>query len=232
MQLTLQSQSTGDVVVVRCRGRIVSGEEAQFLQREVEKLTDLTKKVVLQLAEVNYVDSGGLGALVRLRGVLQAARGDLKLCQSSPFVTQVLQATHLLSVFQRHASENDAIEAFSARPQASDERFQMSSNRIVCLDSSLDLLAYLKVLLQRSGYHVFTTQYPSDAVALVVGARSSIVIFGPGMRTNEAAIAKFTQSAPNVQVLHLPPDFSTSEADQAGPELVNRVRLLLAPSGT
>ena len=232
MQLTLQSYNTGEVVVVRCCGRIVSGEEAQFLQREVEKLTALTKNVVLQLAEVNYVDSGGLGALVRLRGVLQAARGDLKLCQLSPFVGQVLQATNLLSVFHPHASEKDAIEVFSARPQAPVESFQLSDNRIVCLDSSLDLLAYLKVLLQRAGYQVFATQYPSDAVALVVGARSSIVIFGPGMRTNEAAIAKFRQGPPNVKVVHLPPDFSTSEADRAGPELVNRVRVLLAPNET
>jgi anti-sigma B factor antagonist len=231
MQLTLQSHNAGDVVVIRCCGRIVSGEETQFLQREVEKRTDLTKKVVLQLAEVNFVDSGGLGALVRLRGVLRAARGDLGLCELSPFVTQVLQATNLLSVFHCHATEKDAIEAFAARPQARADTFHPSGNRIVCLDTSPELLAYLKLLLQRSGYQVFTTQYPSDAATLVVGARGSIVIFGPGMRTNEAAIAKLSQSAPHVQILHLPPDFSTSEADQAGPELVTRIRSLLGQSG-
>jgi anti-anti-sigma factor len=99
MQLTLQSQILGDVVAVRCRGRIVSGEESRLLQREIESLAQETKNVVLQLSEVNYIDSGGLGALVRLRGVLRAAKGDLKLCGLSPFVSQVLQATNLLSVF-------------------------------------------------------------------------------------------------------------------------------------
>jgi anti-sigma B factor antagonist len=231
MQLTLQSHNTGDVVVIRCGGRIVSGEDVQFFQREVERLTELTKKVVLQLAEVSYVDSGGLGALVRLRGVLRAARGDLKLCQLSPFVTQVLQATNLLSVFHRYAWEDDAIEAFSERRQAPEEKFQAFNKRIVCLDTSLDLLAYLKALLQRSGYQVLTTQYPSDAVALVAGAASSVVICGPGIRTNEAAITKIRHSAPNVQAINLPPDFSTSEADRAGPELVNQVRSLLVPNG-
>lgn len=230
MQLTLQSKKAGDVVVIRCCGRIVSGEESRLLQREVEVLIRETKNVVLQLGEVNYVDSGGLGALVRLRGVLQGAKGDLKLCQLSPFVTQVLQATNLLSVFHCYASEKDAIEAFSTRRQFPKETFDASSNRIVCLDSSLDLLAYLKALLKRSGYQVFSTQYPSDAVTLAMGAQTSIVICGPGMRTNEASIAKFRQSAPKVQILHLPPDFSTSEADRAGPELVNRVRSLLAPN--
>ncbi len=230
MQLTLQNENLKDVVVVRCRGRIVSGEESRCLQSEVQKLTQETKNVVLQLAEVNYVDSGGLGALVRLLGVLRAAKGDLKLCQLSSFVAQVLQATNLLNVFHTYTSEKDAIEAFATRPHIPKEAFDVSSNRIVCLDSSLDLLAYLKALLKRSGYQVFTTQYPSDAVTLAMGAQSGIVICGPGMRNNEAVIAKFRQSAPKVQILELPADFSTSEADRAGSELLTRVRSLLAPS--
>jgi anti-sigma B factor antagonist len=229
VQLTLQTQNVGNVVVLRCRGRIVSGEEVRFLQLELEKRTELTKNVVLQLAEVTYVDSGGLGALVRIFGVLRADGGDLKLCQLSPFVVQVLQATNLLGVFHPYASEKEAIEAFSARPQPPEKTSHASRTRVVCLDTSLDLLAYLKVLLQRSGYEVFATRYPSDAVALVVGTKPGVVVCGPGMRANESAIEKFRQSAPDVQLLHLPPDFSTSEADQAGSDLVSRLRSLLAP---
>jgi len=116
MQLTLQSEKTGDMVVVRCSGRIVRGEEAQFLQREMEKLTERTNKIVLQLAEVNYVDSGGLGVLVRLRGVLREAKGELKVCQLQPFVREVLRVTNMLIVFHPYASEKDAIDAFSVQP--------------------------------------------------------------------------------------------------------------------
>jgi anti-anti-sigma factor len=228
MQLTLQAENVGNIVVVRCRGRIVSGDEVRFLQLELEKLTGLTKNVVLQLSDVTYVDSGGLGALVRIFGVFRADGGDLKLCQLSSFVVQVLQATNLLSVFHPYESEKEAIDAFSARPQSSKETPHTSSTRVVCLDPSLDLLAYLKVLLQRSGYEVFTTRYPTDAVALVVGTKPGVVVCGPGMRANESVIEKFQQSAPNVRLLHLPPDFSTSEADRAGSDLVNRLRSLLA----
>jgi anti-anti-sigma factor len=167
MQLTLQSQSTGEVVVIRCSGRIVSGEESRLLQREVEALTRETKNIALQLAEVNYIDSGGLGALVRLRGVLQGAKGDLKLCQLSPFVTQVLQATNLLSVFHPYGSEKEAAEAFSQQPQLTKEDFRPAGNRIVCLDTSRDLFAYVKVLLTRSGYQVFTTQYPRGCKSFI-----------------------------------------------------------------
>jgi anti-anti-sigma factor len=227
MQLNVESHNVGDVVVVRCRGRIVSGDEVRFLQLELEKRTGLTKKVVLQLADVTYVDSGGLGALVRIFGVLRAERGDLKLCQLSPFVFQVLQATNLLSVFHPYASESEAVQAFSLRPQPSQETPHTSGTRVVCLDTSLDLLAYLKVLLQRSGYEVFTTRYPSDAVALVVGTKPGVVVCGPGMSSNQSALEKLRESAPNVRLVQLPPDFSTSEADRAGADLVNRLRELL-----
>jgi hypothetical protein len=64
-----------------------------------------------------------------------------------------------------------------------------------------------------------------------MGAQSSIVICGPAMRTNEAAVAKLRQIHSKVQILHVPPDFSTSDAEKAGPELLNRVRSLLAPPG-
>ena len=72
MQLSLQSQKIGDVVIVRCKGRITLGAEIAALQQELEKLTVLTKKVVLQLGEVSFLDSVGLGALVRQLNTLRA----------------------------------------------------------------------------------------------------------------------------------------------------------------
>ena len=105
MQLILKNETLGEAVVVRCRGRIVTGDEAQFLQGELDKLTQLSKHVVLQLAEVTYLDSGGLGTLVRMLGRLRAARGDLKICQVPPFIRKVLQLTNLLGVFHPYESE-------------------------------------------------------------------------------------------------------------------------------
>ena len=175
------------------------------------------------MAEVSYVDSGGLGALVRLRNLLRFDGGDLKLCQLSPFVLQVLTATKLHGVFHTYASEKEAIEAFSwvlAPPEKTS-----GGTRIVCIDSSNDLLAYLNVLLKRAGYEVFTTRYPSDAMILIRATKPRIVIYGSG--TSESAIEKFRESVPNVQVLLLPSDFSTAEASQAGTELVDRVRSVL-----
>ena len=113
MSLILQSHNVEQVVVIRCQGRIVLGDEIHALQVEVGKLRNLKKKVVLQLAEVDYIDSAGLGALVRLFGQLRVGGGGLKLCQLSPFVLKVLQATHLLGTMPNYSSEQAAVEAFS-----------------------------------------------------------------------------------------------------------------------
>ena len=228
MELSLQNQKIGDVVVIRCHGRIVVGAEITALQLELEKLTLLTKKVVLQMGEVSFIDSVGLGALVRQFGVLQAKGGDLKLCQVSPFLLQVLQVTNLLRIFHIYPSEAEAIQAFSKCPQFHEETFGDSRTRIVCIDSSHDLLAYLSALLKRSDYEVITTRNPSDALLFVRVARPRLLICGPGMQTNESAMRGFTEINKKVQLLLLPSDFSTAEAGQAGIDLIDRIQVLLS----
>ena len=233
MQLVLQTQKLEDVAVIRCQGRIVTGEEVRALQLEFEKLMLTKKNIVLQLAEVNFIDSVGLGAVVRFFGVLRNVGGGLRLCQLSPFVLNVLQATNLDRVFHPCASEKEAIEAFSkARLPAPEDSSAGSKTRVVCIDTSNDLLAYLRALLQRSGYETFTTRYLQDARTLVQAARASVVVCGPGTRSNEPAIEEFRQGAPHVPLLILQPDFSTAEASQAGRDLVNRIQLLLNGGGT
>ena len=229
MRLTLESQLMEDVVVIRCQGRIVSGTEVDALQAELDKQTQLRKKVVLQLAEATYIDSSGLGALVRQLGVLRAAGGDLKLCQLSPFLLEVLQITNLLSIFPVYPSEREAIEAFSRARRSCPDAMESSRTRILCIDTSRDLLAYLSALLKRTGYEVFTSRYLGEATTLVNVVRPNVVICGPGilgLPTGAAAVERFRQSGPNVQILHLPSDFSTTEAGQAGVDLVNRVQSL------
>ncbi len=228
MELNLQNQKFDDIVVVRCQGRIVVGAEITSLQQELEKLTVLTKKVVLHVGEVTFIDSVGLGALVRQFGTLRAKGGDLKLCQVSPFLLQVLQVTNLLRIFPMHASEAEAIQAFSKGKQFQEETFESSKTRIVCIDPSHDLLAYLSALLKRSGYEAITTRNPSDALLFMRVTRPQVLICGPGMQANEPAMKRFAEAKPKVQILHLPSDFSTGEAGQAGMDLVSRIRQLLS----
>jgi hypothetical protein len=180
------------------------------------------------LAEVDYIDSAGLGALVRLFGQLRVGGGGLKLCQLSPFVLKVLQATHLLGTMPNYPSEQAAVEAFSEGSGPREKGSSAPRTKVVCLDSSSDVLAYLKAMLTQAGYEVFTAKQMSDAKTFIVATGTRVVIYGLGAQTGESVIEKFRESHPKVQVLLLPPDFSSAEASQAGAELLERLRSALA----
>ena len=79
MQLKLATRTTDGVLVVDCSGRIVFGEESSLLRDTVKKAVSENNRIVLNLGEVNYIDSGGLGTLVALRTTAQNAGGTIKL---------------------------------------------------------------------------------------------------------------------------------------------------------
>ena len=227
MKLVCRSQMIGDVAVIRCEGRIVAGEEAQSLRAQAEESLLETKKFVLQLAGVTYVDSGGLGAIVRLLGTLRAARGDLKLCGLSPFLQQVFEATNLKELFHTYSTESEAMAAFSQRPQASSQASRAARPKVICVDSSSDLLAYLSALLKQCSYEVYTAKYLSDAATLARSTHPRLAICGPTTQASAPAFEKFRQADPQMQILLLPPDFHAAEASQAGSDLVGRIEALL-----
>ena len=67
MQLKLTKRTVDGILAIGCSGRIVFGEESSLLREEVKKaIADGYKRIVLNLGEVNYIDSGGLGTLVAL----------------------------------------------------------------------------------------------------------------------------------------------------------------------
>lgn len=229
MPLELQANWAGEVAVVRCRGRLVAGEEVRALRAEVERLMKETRQIVLQMEEVGGMDSSGLGVIVRLRGALRAAHGDLKLCKLSPQLRQVFQITNLLGVVQICESEEQAIQAFSGHSRPARENPAEPKMKILCVDDSNDVLACLRVLLQREGYEVHTTSNLFDATTLSKAVRPGLVILGPKVQSpsQEPLTAVFTRVDPKVQLLQLDSGFSTAEAGQAGSELVARVRSLL-----
>ncbi len=227
MHLTLQSQSVAGVAVIRCQGRIVVGEEVRLLQQEVEKHHLETKKYVLQLGEVSYVDSGGLGALVRLVGTLRAHHGDVKLCQVSPFVQNVLRATNLLGLFATYSTEQEALASFAKRPAPREEHAWSAHTKVLCIDPSSDLLAYMTAVLKRANFEVKTARYLADASTLLTTMKPAAVICGPGVQSTTPAFEKFRRLDARTQFLLLPADFHTSDASDAGLDLVNRLQSLL-----
>ncbi len=115
MSLDLSTRRAAAAIVFSCVGRIVFGEETTMLCKMVRDSFVQSSQIVLELANVNNVDSGGLGALVGL--VLSARRvgGDVKLCGLPPKLRKLFRLTHLDSVIEVHADAESAIAAFSSR---------------------------------------------------------------------------------------------------------------------
>lgn len=113
MQLKLTKRTADGILVIGCSGRIVFGDESSLLREEVKKsVQDGVKRIVLNLGEVNYIDSGGLGTLVALHTTAHNAGATIKLASLTKRVGDLLQVTKLLTVFDVHDSEYEALESF------------------------------------------------------------------------------------------------------------------------
>jgi anti-sigma B factor antagonist len=96
--LSFEIERDGDSAVVKCQGRLVAGTTEEFYQ-EVKCLLPETKVVVVDLANLTYVDSSGLGTLVRLHASARKLGCDFKLLHLGKQLRNVLKLTNLLSVF-------------------------------------------------------------------------------------------------------------------------------------
>ena len=112
MQLKLSTRTKDGVLIFDCMGRIVFGDEALFLREQVKKALPANKKIILDLSEISYIDSGGLGTLVALHTSALNAGGAIKLVHLTKRVDDVLQVTKLVTVFGVYNSEAEALESF------------------------------------------------------------------------------------------------------------------------
>jgi anti-sigma B factor antagonist len=112
--MQIEQRSLGDVVVLDLKGRVTLGEGDELLKDKVNSLINQgQKKVVLNLAEVPYIDSAGLGEIVRTYTTVSRQGGSLKLLNLTKRITDLLSITKLLTVFETFESENDAVRSFS-----------------------------------------------------------------------------------------------------------------------
>jgi anti-sigma B factor antagonist len=118
MALNLDVSRTGDIALVRCRGRIVFGEEADELRRVVLELLNETPRIVLNLARIEHIDSSGLGTVVASFISARHRGAEIKFAALSPRARRALTATHVNRLFEVYDSTEEAIDAFRPQPEA------------------------------------------------------------------------------------------------------------------
>jgi len=112
MSLKIDTRQADGVTVLSCHGRIVFGEEATTLRDNLKRILGSTRQIVLNLSDVSYIDSGGLGTLVGVYSSARASGADIKLSGLGQRLRDVLQITKLVTVFEVYDSEQEAIATF------------------------------------------------------------------------------------------------------------------------
>jgi len=112
--LKMTNREVDGVAVVALEGRIVLGEESNALRERIKSLLAANqKKIVLNMDNVTYIDSAGLGTLVAAHTSAKSQKAGLKLSNLGSKFQEVLQVTKLLTVFDVYDSEAAAIGSFS-----------------------------------------------------------------------------------------------------------------------
>jgi anti-sigma B factor antagonist len=113
MAMKIVEREVGGVTILDLQGRILIGEGIDALRDAVGKLVESGKtKILLNLAEVPYVDSAGLGEIVRCYTTVSRKSGRLKLVNLTAKIRDLLSITKLLTVFETYDTEDQAVKSF------------------------------------------------------------------------------------------------------------------------
>jgi len=230
MQLRLESRPIGEVFVVQCHGRIIAGNEVFTLHSHVQDAIEKYGDVVLQLEKVEFVDSSGLGAMMRLVQAARAKGGDLKLCGLTPKIRKVLELTHLLSQFESYDCMEEAITAAYLGSRYSRGKTGDARPRLICVYASLDVCTFLREILCAAGFNALTTTAIDDAPILLKATKAKLVVVSARMQIVRGRPIRqaLQEIVPDLQILTLDDNFASQDPGEAAEKLLNDVNGLLA----
>jgi anti-sigma B factor antagonist len=111
--MKIETRSVGDIKILDCSGKITLGEGTMAVRNTVRDILKSDgKKIILNLADVNYIDSSGIGELVSTYTTVTNSGGQLKLLNLTKKIRELLAITKLLTVFQVFEDERAAIASF------------------------------------------------------------------------------------------------------------------------
>jgi anti-sigma B factor antagonist len=112
--MQIEERVVNDVTILDLKGKITLGEGDEALKDKINSLMHQNRKrILLNLAEVPYIDSAGLGEIVRTYTTVSRQGGQLKLVNLTKRITDLLMITKLLTVFETFESEKDALKSYS-----------------------------------------------------------------------------------------------------------------------
>ena len=232
MQLRLERRPVGEVFVVQCHGKIISGNEVFTLHSQVGDAIEKYGDVVLLMNHVEFLDSSGLGAMMRLVQAARAKGGDMKLCGIPPRIRKILELTHLLQQFETYDSIEEAITAAYLGSKYSRGKTGDARPRLVCVYPSLDVCTFLREILCNAGFNALTTTSIEDAPILLKATKARLVVVSSRIQClrGKPVHAALQETLPNVGILTLDENFATQDPGEAAEKLIADVNSLQIPA--
>jgi anti-sigma B factor antagonist len=113
--MVIEERVVGEVTILDLKGKMTLGEGDELLKDKINSLIHQgQKKLLLNLESVPYIDSAGLGEIVRTYTTVSRQGGNLKLVNLTKRITDLLSITKLLTVFETFDSEAEALKSFQA----------------------------------------------------------------------------------------------------------------------
>jgi anti-sigma B factor antagonist len=111
--MQINEREVNGVTVLEIHGKILMGEGDIAIKKKIDELlAENVKNVVLDLADVPYIDSSGLGELIRCYTTMRKATGTLKLANVTERIVDLLTITKLITVFEYFKSVDDAVKSY------------------------------------------------------------------------------------------------------------------------
>ena len=221
MPLILKSRFVGNVYIIQCKGRIVLGDEVKVLEAALEVGAREFARQVLDLSEVERLDSIGLGLLVRYAERLDKRGGGLRLATAPTFVVSLLNMTKLSTLLQCFPTEEEAILSF-LRQGGGEGAQERRGPRVLLVDESADLCVFVRAVLLQHGYDVRSTCSFRDAKILLQVDTVDYILVGPGtlQLPSDTILSSLKALAPNAIALKLDADFRGRDAHEASEALL------------
>ena len=231
MPLSVRSRLCENVFVIHCQGRIVAGEESNTLEKALDEAAREVPRIVLEVHDVDRLDSLGIGLLVRYAARLRKRGGDIRLADAPPFILSLLKLTMLTALLQVCATEEEALLSFS-RTSSAQGVLGRPAGKVLVLDQSADLCAFVKTVLTQHGLEVRSTGLVGDAKVLLQVDRADYILTSgdsPHLCSG-SVIDSLKILAPSASILILPADFKHRDALDATAALLHMFGLQPNPA--
>lgn len=223
-EFTLELERLETAVIIRCSGSLAEPAAFARLNRAVTESVADRPHVILDLDKVDYIDSFGLGGLVKVFRLVQHRGGDLRLCTVRKEVARVLTITHLDRVLAMHPTERDAVAALGSAVAPGVTSADLTPD-VLCIHSSPEILRLLRELLKVNGLRVVSVGNVADARTLLRAMEPRVVIVGADLQVLFDAQLRERLSVP---MLVLEEGFGALEPGAAATRLLDRVTAALA----